>query len=57
MLHCASWNVQGKSLKDLENSWSELSLSGLDFLGVQELGGNSSLMPPWQVLEGNLDGS
>ena len=32
-------------------------MDGLDFIGVQELGGQKDLTPPWQILEANLDGS
>ena len=46
----------GKKLSDLENAWTELGLDGLDFLGLQELGGQKDLVPPWQVLEAKLDG-
>ena len=56
MVHCASWNVQGKGIKEVESAWSELSLSGMDFIGIQELGGQSDLIPPWQNLEASLDG-
>ena len=56
MVHCASWNVQGKGIKDIESAWSELSLSGTDFIRIQELGGQSDLTPPWQNLEASFDG-
>ena len=46
----------GQGDQDLESTWSELSLSGMDFIGIQELGGQSDLTPPWQNLEANLDG-
>ena len=56
LYHAASWNIQGKHLKDLELAWPVLQLDGLDFVGIQELGGQKDLAPPWQVLEANLDG-
>ena len=56
MLFSASWNIQGKSIKDIENAWSELGLAGFDFFGFQELGGQSDLSQPWDTLEANLDG-
>ena len=51
VLYCATWNVQGQSVKDLENASSELDLSGLDFLGLQELGGCPSIARPWEIIE------
>ena len=51
-----SWNVQGKGIKDIENAWSELSFAGFDYIGLQELGGHSSICEPWETLEANLDG-
>ena len=56
MLYSASWDVQGKSIKDIENAWSELSFAGFDFIGLQELGGQSDLAQPWDTLEANFDG-
>ena len=49
--------MQGKSLKNLEDAWSELGLSGADFFGLQELGGHKDLVSPWQVLPAHLDGA
>ena len=31
------------------------SLDGLDFLGLQELGGCSNISPPWQILDADFD--
>ena len=56
LAYCTSWNVQGKGIKDLECAWSELGLSGMDYIGIQELGGQNELLPPWQNLEASLDG-
>ena len=56
MFHASSWNFQGKHLKDLELAWPSLQLDGMDFIGVQELGGHKDLPPPWQILEAKLDG-
>ena len=52
-----SWNVQGKGIKEIQTAWSELGLSGMDFFGIQELGGQKELIPPWQTIEASLDGA
>ena len=44
-----SWNVQGKGIKEIQTAWSELGLSGMDFFGIQELGGQKDLTPPGKL--------
>ena len=53
--HAASWNLQGKSLRDLQTVWDQTNLGGLDVLGLQELGGHASQTEPWKLHDLRLD--
>ena len=56
LFHAASWNIQGKSLDDIQVAWSSLDLEGLDACGIQELGGFANLATPWTTITKDLDG-
>ena len=53
--HAVSWNLQGKSLKDLQNCWDQVQLEGLDVLGLQEVGGFASQTEPWKLHDFRMD--
>ena len=53
--HAASWNLQGKSRRDLQTVWDQTNLGGLDVLGLQELGGHASQTEPWKLHDLRLD--
>ena len=42
-----SWNLRGTPLKSLQESWDLLQAQGVDFLFVQELGGQGEAAAPW----------
>ena len=54
--HAVSWNLQGKSLQEVETCWDQLGLEGLDVIGLQEVGGFASQSDPWKLHDFRLDG-
>ena len=49
-----SWNLRGKSLLALQNAWDVLDAQGVDFLFLQELGGEGEACAPWDKITLNL---
>ena len=48
--------MQGKSLQDLSTAWDQLSLDGIDCIGLQELGGLKEQTEAWKLRHVKLDG-
>ena len=49
-----SWNLRSKSLLALQNAWDVLDAQGVDFLFLQELGGEGEACAPWDKITLNL---
>ena len=45
-----SWNLRGKALESIQEAWDLLDAQGVNFLFLQELGGQGGAAQPWDRL-------